>query len=190
MKVYAPNSSYSGTVAGVTFDDGVAEVDKDTSPSTLDYFRRHGYGLGKKPAEPDTPDIPDPRYVTNQRAGAPLRDAAVDPQPEDFLPPINAGKANPHGPEVVAPHIHGAPDRRITPGDVAVDDAEAQEAKETAHTAATVQGDGTPERPAGNASTEVWAAYAAAIGVSFPEDAGRDDIRKAIDDAEAQEGGS
>jgi hypothetical protein len=31
-----------------------------------------------------------------------IRDAAVDPRPEDFLPPTNAGQANPHGPEVVA----------------------------------------------------------------------------------------
>ncbi|MCK0516973.1 hypothetical protein [Williamsia sp. DF01-3] len=34
--------------------------------------------------------------------GARIRDAAVDPQPEDFLAPVNAGKADPHGPDVRA----------------------------------------------------------------------------------------
>lgn len=41
-----------------------------------------------------------------ERFGAPLRDAAVDPQPGDLLPPTNAGVAgpvgDPHGPHVVA----------------------------------------------------------------------------------------
>lgn len=40
------------------------------------------------------------------RIGTPLRDAAVDPRPEDLLPPINAGVpgplGDPHGPHVVA----------------------------------------------------------------------------------------
>ncbi|RBY94086.1 hypothetical protein DQ244_01620 [Blastococcus sp. TBT05-19] len=37
-----------------------------------------------------------------EQVGAPLRDAAVDPQPGDFLPPTNAGAADPHGPAVLA----------------------------------------------------------------------------------------
>ena len=41
--------------------------------------------------------------------GTPLRDAAVDPRPSDFLAPTNAGKpgpaGNPHGPNVVSPEI-------------------------------------------------------------------------------------
>lgn len=40
------------------------------------------------------------------RLGSPLRDAAVDPQPGDFLAPVNAGRpgpeGNPHGPHVVS----------------------------------------------------------------------------------------
>lgn len=38
--------------------------------------------------------------------GTPLRDAAVDPRPEDYQAPANAGKpgpeGNPHGPNVVS----------------------------------------------------------------------------------------
>ncbi|MEK8108663.1 hypothetical protein NKG94_34515 [Micromonospora sp. M12] len=44
--------------------------------------------------------------MTEEALGTRLRDAAVDPREGDFLPPVNAGKANPHGPEVVAPGIH------------------------------------------------------------------------------------
>lgn len=47
----------------------------------------------------------DPRDIEAQgevQIGARIRDAAVDPQPEDFLPPTNAGKADPHGPHVQA----------------------------------------------------------------------------------------
>ncbi len=66
------------------------------------------------------------------RTGNALRDAAVDPQPGDFLPPTNAGKADPHGPLVVAPEIHdsGGP-KGIRPGPVAVDDTARQQADET-----------------------------------------------------------
>lgn len=54
--------------------------------------------------------------------GTPLRDAAVDPRPEDFQAPTNAGRegqsGNPHGPTVVSvqalsprsgnpPHVDG-----------------------------------------------------------------------------------
>jgi hypothetical protein len=39
--------------------------------------------------------------------GTPLRDAAVDPHPADFLPATNAGRpgpeGRPHGPHVTAP---------------------------------------------------------------------------------------
>lgn len=34
------------------------------------------------------------------KGGTPLHDAAVDPRPGDFLPPINAGLEDPHGPLV------------------------------------------------------------------------------------------
>lgn len=54
----------------------------------------------------------DPRHVGFlgsgiRRLGAPLRDAAVDPRPDDFLVPTNAGRpgpvGNPHSTHVVAP---------------------------------------------------------------------------------------
>ena len=54
--------------------------------------------------EDDTPPteavIADPRHVTTVRVGTPIRDAAVDPQPGDFLAPVHAGQADPHGPGV------------------------------------------------------------------------------------------
>ena len=53
--------------------------------------------------------------------GSPLRDAAVDPKPWDFLPPTNAGEADPHGPLVVAPGIHGVGPKPIRGGEVFVD---------------------------------------------------------------------
>ena len=46
------------------------------------------------------PELADPRYVTTERVGTPIRDAAVDPRPGDFRAPVNAGQADPHGPHV------------------------------------------------------------------------------------------
>ena len=42
---------------------------------------------------------------------------------------------------------------------------------------------GAPERPAGNASTEDWHAYAKAVGVDVDPAAGRDDVVAAVDAA-------
>ena len=64
--------------------------------------------------------------------GTPLRDAAVDPQPQDFLPPTNAGEADPHGPLVVAPGIHGVGPKPIRGGEVFVGNPAKQDAAETA----------------------------------------------------------
>ena len=75
----------------------------------------------------DARDAAEPILV-----GSPLRDAAVDPKPWDFLPPTNAGEADPHGPLVVAPGIHGDGPKGIRPGDVLVHDTDAQAAAETA----------------------------------------------------------
>ncbi len=79
----------------------------------------------------------DPRTVVNARQGTPLRDAAVNPLPGDFLGPTNAGKAgdagNPHGPHVVNPELHGIEDNRtIVPGPVSSDPA-VQESAEVAN---------------------------------------------------------
>lgn len=64
--------------------------------------------------------------------GSPLRDAAVDPKPWDFLPPTNAGEEDPHGPLVVAPGLHGVGPKPIRGGEVFVDDTDKQNDAETA----------------------------------------------------------
>lgn len=141
IKVYAPNSAYKGTVGAVQFAAGVAEVD-DGSPEHA-YFVRRGYGIGARAENPVLPydkleptldgEIVDARSYGEQRwAGRPLRDAAVDPEPGDYLPPTNAGEANPHGPSVVSPEIHASGPAGIRTGEVFVDDAKRQEAAETA----------------------------------------------------------
>lgn len=130
VKVYAPNREYGQTVGGIRFEAGVAEVEED-SPQ-MAYFRRRGYGIGKPAETPkDETEYPDPR-THRETFGSPLRDAAVDPEPEDYLPPVNAGKAHPHSPEVVAPGIHAVGPAPIRPGEVYVDDVARQEKEETA----------------------------------------------------------
>lgn len=110
-----------------------------------------------------------------------LRDAAVDPRPADHLPPTNAGKADPHGPEVVSPEIHASEGTRpVLPGPVG--DANEQEVEETVHAAAET--DVTLDRPSGNATRDEWAAYAAAVGIDVDDTMGRNDIRDAVQDAE------
>ncbi|HEX7349594.1 hypothetical protein [Brachybacterium sp.] len=44
-------------------------------------------------------------------------------------------------------------------------------------------GDGVPR---GNASREVWAEYAASLGIEVPEDAKRDDIKVLVEQHEAE----
>lgn len=75
------------------------------------------------------PEPADPREVQTLYVGTPVRDAAVDPQPEDFLAPVGAGTANPHGPAVVAPGIHALETKPVLPGDVT--DPARQEARES-----------------------------------------------------------
>ena len=77
-------------------------------------------------ASMDARDAAEPIMV-----GSPLRDAAVDPKPWDFLPPINVGEADPHGPLVVAPGIHGVGPKPIRGGEVFVDNPDKQEKAET-----------------------------------------------------------
>ena len=81
----------------------------------------------------------DPRNLTTVQHGTPLRDAAVDPLPTDYLPPLNAGKegeeGNPHGPNVIAPEIHASQGTRpVRPG-VVSDDPATQSTEELAHLA-------------------------------------------------------
>ena len=91
----------------------------------------------------------DPRDLTITTHGTPLRDAAVDPEATDFLPPVNAGlvgeEGNPHGPNVVAPGIHAEQGiRPVRPGPVDPDPA-TQSEEESAHAEAHVLGE--PEEP-------------------------------------------
>jgi hypothetical protein len=93
--------------------------------------------------------------------------------------PTNAGEADPHGPEVVSPQIHGSQDvRPIRPGEVPVDAPVVQDMAETAHAAEAT--DVAIERPPGNGSRDLWEAYATSIGLEVADSQTRDDIRTAV----------
>lgn len=141
-----------------------------------------------------TDDVPaaDPRQVRPARVGTPLRDAAVDPHPEDYLAPVNAGQADPHSSDVVSPGIHAGKGKRVTPGKLSAKPA-AQEIKEAAQAVqvtqapapATQQMPATPPvpdslMPARNASADEWRAYAISKGMNATEadNAGRDELVK------------
>lgn len=140
-KVEAPNSKYDGTgPGGVVFVDGVGETDDEAA---LNYYRSAGYTVsGKLETEPVDPEPLDPRDVSNIQLGTALRDAAVDPEPTDFLAPINAGQDNPHGSNVVSPEIHASGPAGIRPGEVYVEDVTKQETRESEFaTARLIDGD-------------------------------------------------
>lgn len=145
VTVHSPVPGYTGHVINVEFADGKASVER-SDVQALAYFRRHGYGIDGPAGAAQT--SPDPRDVGQdgngvEVVGTRLRDAAVDPRPGDFLPPTNAGKANPHGPTVVAPGIHAVPPAPIVPGPVS--SPAAQERAETAAAeAALVEPSGAP----------------------------------------------
>jgi hypothetical protein len=129
--IHSPVEGYNGPgPAGLTFEDGRAETDDEM---VIRYARKAGYGIDGPAEEPEQPEPADPReHSEPEQVGTRLRDAAVDPRPEDYLPPTNAGQANPHGPLVVAPEIHGAGVKPIHPGPVTPGDPAAQEQRETA----------------------------------------------------------
>lgn len=137
-KIKSPIEGYNGssTFGSTTlvFTDGEAEA-KDIPDGVLAYLREKGFGVdGKTVDQPADPAVIDSREIVEEQVGSKARDAAVDPQPEDFLPPVNAGKADPHGPKVVAPQIHAAKEQPVRPGEVA-DDAKVQEKAESEHAA-------------------------------------------------------
>lgn len=153
MKITSPVKGYneSTEIGPYRFDfvDGEAEYDEDKHGKLNDgvkaYLEDQGYGLGSKAAQaPDVaPEPADPRKVGDEQVGTKMRDAAVDPQPGDFLAPTNAGKANPHGSQVVNPEIHASEGvRPVKAGAVHVDDSAAQDKAEKEHAAAAT--DGTP----------------------------------------------
>jgi hypothetical protein len=133
VRVHAPVKDFEGEVAGVRFEEGVAEVERGSA--AYQYFRGAGYGIDRS-AEVARPEPPDPRDLGTdgdgvEVVGTRLRDAAVDPQPGDFLPPTNAGVENPHGSLVVSPGLHASAPGPIAPGAVSSDPG-TQQAKETA----------------------------------------------------------
>jgi hypothetical protein len=114
------------------FNDGVAEFDGDLPSGVRQYLQGAGYGIGSsKPTRPEVPEPADPRELDDGTIGTKLRDAAVDPHDDDFLAPVNAGEANPHGPAVVSPEIHASGPAGIRPGRVFVEDAEKQDKRES-----------------------------------------------------------
>lgn len=164
MQIHSPAEGYTATdVYGTTslhFENGVAEFDGDLPAGVRQYLLGAGYGLDEEPAEPEsTPEPADPRTLPDGQIGTALRDAAVDPRPEDFLAPTNAGEANPHGPDVVSPEIHASQGiRPVKGGDVHVDDPDAQDAAEKEHVAAVQTGEAPaapPEFPEGD-PVESW----------------------------------
>jgi hypothetical protein len=157
--IKAPNQEYSGQIGDVAFKDGVAETE---NKAVIAYCRTAGYEVDGRVDNPAArPQLPENSSVTERLLGTPLRDAAVDPRRGDFLPPVNAGRADPHGPLVVSPEIHAAGATPLVPGEVSGDPL-AQQAKESAATerALVDQEPAGPEQPAGNASTDAWRAYA------------------------------
>lgn len=120
-KVTAPNRRFNGISAGVSFADGVGET---SNPGALAYFERAGYGIDKQPPafqsgaqEAFQPALPAEVRGAESNDAAVMKDAS-GPVSDAFLPPINAGEAEPHGPLVVSPGLHAVPPAPILPGDV------------------------------------------------------------------------
>ncbi|WP_433793943.1 hypothetical protein [Actinoplanes sp. CA-252034] len=157
--IVAPNREYNGQIGDVVFKNGRAETD---NTAVIGYCRGAGYevnGRVDNPAARPRIDVDSSR--THQPLGTPLRDAAVSPRLGDFLPPIGAGKADPHGPTVVSPEIHASPGPTpLVPGLVPADPA-AQQDREIAAAKLTLVDQladtEQSEQPAGNASQEAWA---------------------------------
>ena len=146
--IHSPAPGFTGTTLfgplSVEFKDGKATV-KDLPDGVREYMLGAGYTVGSTTApQPEPVPLVDARdFAEQQVVGTKLRDAAVDPEPEDFLAPTNAGEADPHGPDVVSPGIHANQGvRPVKPGPVHVDDTGKQDAAETAHAVAST--DGTP----------------------------------------------
>lgn len=200
MKITSPVAGYKGTgPGGLVFDKGVAQAD-ELSPAVRRYLERHGYGIdgpARAPVEPVQPDSRD-IHAADSAVGSRLRDAAVNPRADDFLPPTNAGKADPHGPEVAAPGLHAVPPAPIVPGPVIDDDPDQkdQERRETeAAQEVLVEGTDVGEAiphndgavgplglsdpgsastvagnlPAGNANHGTWVDYAVGRGMTRDE---------------------
>jgi len=163
--ITAPESHFSGEVAGVVFSKGKATVDGDNenAAAALAYFRRKGYGVnGEAAAEAREVFEPaDPRDVADVGGGS-LRDGAVEPRATDAGLPTNAGVANPHGPEVVSPEAPTPPGRVLETEQAAV--GETYDPR-----------DGAPKR---GASKGEWQAYARSQAKDSDEEAEVDSLTK------------
>lgn len=161
-RITTPVPGYSGQGPGnIMFQDGVGESD---DPAVIAYCEGAGYGIDGEPPKRAVPEPPDPRDVTTTVVGAWVRDAAVDPRPGDFRPPVNAGEANPHGPEVYAP---GLPGGGLQPTAPPLTPEEVPEAQQ-------VSG-----RPAQSAPVAEWREYAASQAQDSDEAAEVEKLTKA-----------
>src|SRR5678815_89947 len=114
VTVKSPVRDFTGDVAGIAFADGSASVDPKEHPGAYQYFMDAGYEVGGTVVNEEPPGYHDPRPTpleaapgtpdnpTGIIAGVPPLDAAVvkdadGPVSDAFLPPTNAGEADPHG---------------------------------------------------------------------------------------------
>jgi hypothetical protein len=174
VKIEAPNRGHNGLTAGVQFKDGVGHTDDER---IADWFRNRGYtvdgqtrtDVAPPPGRLQTPDV-DARDVTAQLVGSPLRDAAVDPRPQDYLPPVHAGEADPHGPTVIAPQVHASGEETPRPGPVS-GNLSTQQAAEEAHATGRRDGEqaGTPVMPKRADKVDVWRDYARGLAKDSDE---------------------
>lgn len=134
-KITAPAAGYNATSTygntTLLFQDGVAITD-NLPDGVRQYLLQNGYTVdGEQVEQPAPPEPIDSRTLTEVQVGSSLRDGAVDPQPGDFLGPVNAGKGDPHGPDLVNPGIHAEGERIVRPGPVG--GADQQDAAEKVH---------------------------------------------------------
>ncbi|WNI16914.1 hypothetical protein [Actinacidiphila sp. ITFR-21] len=165
-RIETPVAGYTGDgPGGIHFVDGVAETD---DPAVISYCHGAGYLVDGERSNPLAAGpalaVADPREVTTTVVGSPTRDAAVDPRPQDFRPPVNAGQANPHGPEVYAPGLPGGGLQPTAPP------AEPDAGPDT--------DSGTP-RPAQAAPVADWRAYASTRAQDSDETAAIEKMTKA-----------
>ncbi|MFJ4852399.1 MULTISPECIES: hypothetical protein [unclassified Streptomyces] len=161
-RITTPVPGYSGQGPGnIMFQDGVGESD---DPAIIAYCEGAGYGIDGEPPKREVPEPPDPREVTTTVIGTRVRDAAVDPRPGDFRPPVNAGEANPHGPEVYAP---GLPGGGLQPSAPPLSSDEAPDVQEA------------PGRPPQSEPVAAWREYAAGVAASDEERAEVEKLTKA-----------
>ncbi|MFJ2631064.1 hypothetical protein ACIO6U_03745 [Streptomyces sp. NPDC087422] len=149
-RIETPVAGFTGDgPGGLHFVDGLAETD---DPAIIGYCRGAGYLVDDERTNPvaagPAPAPIDPRDVTTQTVGAPARDAAVDPHESDFRPPVGAGDADPHGPEVYAPGLPGGGHQPTAPA-----------AEPEGHEKVS-DGNDEVKRPPQSAQVADWRAYA------------------------------